>query len=210
MVHAATLLAIVLLAAPLAGHVPLAALAGILLVVAWNMGEWHEFARLRRFNLTYRTILVGTFVLTVVFDLTVAVEFGLVLACVFFVYRMSTLFRIEPVAGIEGLPPDVRVYRLYGSLFFGAVGKVESLSEQLPADCRILALDAQMLISVDTSGLDALQLLQRTLARQGQQLVLCGLNEQPASLVRRGGLAEALGPDGLQPDLAGWLRGRGL
>ena len=94
-VHALTLLAVVLLAAPLAVHVPLAALAGILMFVAWNMGEWHEFARLRRFSPQYRTILVGTFLLTVIFDLTVAVEVGLVLACVFFIYRMSTLFRVQ-------------------------------------------------------------------------------------------------------------------
>jgi SulP family sulfate permease len=96
-VHAATLLVVVLLAAPLAMNVPLASLAGILLYVAWNMGEWHEFVRLRQFSLQYRTILIGTFVLTVVFDLTVAVQVGLLLACVFFIYRMSTLFRVQPL-----------------------------------------------------------------------------------------------------------------
>lgn len=206
MVHAAVLLLIVLLAAPLAAHVPLAALAGILLVVAWNMGEWHEFVRLRQFNLPYRTLLLGTFALTVVFDLTVAVEVGLVLACVFFIYRMSTLFRIEAVAPPPGLPADAQLRRLYGSLFFGAVGKVEGLAESLPASCRVLVLDAQLLISMDSSGLDALQQLQRTLARQGQRLVLCGLNEQPASLIQRGGLAQELGPDGLAPDLSHWLQ----
>jgi len=213
MVHALTLLAIVLLAAPLAEYVPLAALAGILLVVAWNMGEWHEFARLRHFSLPYRTILLGTFALTVVFDLTVAVEVGLVLACVFFIYRMSTLFRVEPVAnpsGDAGRPAGVELRRLYGSLFFGAVGKIEGLAESLPAGCHTLVLDAQMMISMDTSGLDALLQLQRTLQRQGQRLVLCGLNEQPASLAQRGGLAEALGADALMPDLGSWLRSQGL
>jgi SulP family sulfate permease len=93
-VHALTLLAVVLVAAPLALHVPLAALAGILLFVAWNMGEWREFARLKHFLLPYRTTLLGTFVLTVVFDLTVAVEAGLLmLACGFFIYRMSRCSR---------------------------------------------------------------------------------------------------------------------
>lgn len=201
MVHAATLLVIVLVAAPLAEYVPLAALAGILLVVAWNMGEWHEFARLRRFSLPYRTILLGTFVLTVVFDLTVAVEVGLVLACLFFIYRMSTLFRVEP------LPSEIagtQLMRVYGALFFGAVGKVEGLAETLPAGCHTLVLDLHQLISIDTSGLDALIQLQRMLARQGQRLVLCGLNEQPASLIARGGLAEALGPDGIHADLTAW------
>ena len=90
-VHALTVLAVVLVAAPLATNVPLAVLAGILLFMAWNMVEWHEFARLRHFSTAYRTILLGTFALTVVFDLTVAIEIGLVLACGFFIYRMGTL-----------------------------------------------------------------------------------------------------------------------
>ena len=208
MVHAATLLLIVLVAAPLASAVPLAALAGILLVVALRMGEWHEFARLRQFNAPYRTILLGTFVLTVVFDLTVAVEVGLVLACLFFIYRMSTLFRAEPLDDSTGLPPGARVLKLYGSLFFGAVGKVEGLAEQLPADCRELLLDMQLLVSIDSSGLDALAQLQRALARQGRRLTLCGLNPQPASLIERGGLALALGEDGIHADLAAWRQAR--
>lgn len=208
MVHAATLLLIVLVAAPLASAVPLAALAGILLVVALRMGEWHEFARLRQFNAPYRTILLGTFVLTVVFDLTVAVEVGLVLACLFFIYRMSTLFRAEPLDDAIGLPPGARVLKLYGSLFFGAVGKVEGLAEQLPADCRELLLDMQLLVSMDSSGLDALAQLQRALARQGRRLTLCGLNPQPASLIERGGLALALGEDGIHADLAAWRQAR--
>ena len=188
MVHALALLLIVLVAAPLAVHVPLPVLAGILLFVAWNMGEWHEFMRLRQFNLTYGTILVGTFVMTVVFDLTVAVEVGLVLACVFFIYRMSTLFRVEAVAPPEGVwPASTQVYQLYGALFFGAVGKVEALAEQLPASTRVLVLDLQRLVAMDTSGLDALLQLRRQLERQGQTLLLCRLNEQPLGLIRRSG-----------------------
>ncbi|QPF73167.1 STAS domain-containing protein [Roseateles sp. DAIF2] len=208
MVHAAALLLIVLVAAPLASAVPLAALAGILLVVALRMGEWHEFTRLRRFNLPYRTILLGTFALTVVFDLTVAVQVGLVLACLFFIYRMSTLFRAEPLPDFPDAPPGVVLMRLYGSLFFGAVGKVEGLAERLPADCRELVLDMHQLVSMDSSGLDALVQLQRGLAQQGRRLSLCGLNEQPASLIERGGLA--LGEGGIHHDLAAWRRARGL
>jgi sulfate permease, SulP family len=139
-VHALTLLVVVLLAAPLAVHVPLAALAGILMFVAWNMGEWHEFARLRRFSPQYRTILVGTFVLTVIFDLTVAVEVGLMLACLFFIYRMSTLFSVRALAAAD-LPQGVTVLELFGSLFFGAVGKIEALPAQLPEGTRALVLE---------------------------------------------------------------------
>ena len=127
-VHALTLLLVILVAAPLAVNIPLAALAAILLFVAWNMGEWREFARLRQFALTYRTILLSTFLLTVVFDLTVAVEVGMVLAALFFIYRISQLTRVEPVA-LADAPAGVEVYRLTGSLFFGAVSKLEWLTD---------------------------------------------------------------------------------
>ena len=199
-VHALTVLAVVLLAAPLALHVPLAALAGILAFVAWNMGEWREFGRLRHFNAPYRTILVGTFALTVIFDLTVAVEVGLILACVFFIWRMSTLFRAEPRPA-EGAPEGVVVVEVYGSLFFGAVGKLESLSTQ-PAGTRALVLEMHRLISMDTSGLDALTQLHRDLQRQGIALVLAEVNEQPRSLIRRSGFEGEIGVGNIVERLA--------
>jgi sulfate permease, SulP family len=199
LVHAATLLVVVLAAAPLAVHIPLAALAGILLFVAWNMGEWHEFARLRHFSLPYRTILLGTFFLTVVFDLTVAIEVGLVLACVFFIYRMGTLFRVEALAAPE--PKHVVVRRLYGALFFGAVGRLEALAEGLPEGTRVVVLEARRLVALDTSGVDALAQLHRTLERRNVALLLCDLNEQPRSLLERSGLLAALGVLALAPDL---------
>jgi sulfate permease, SulP family len=201
MVHALTLLAVVLLAAPLAMHVPLAALAGILLFVAWNMGEWREFARLRRFSLPYRTILLGTFFLTVVFDLTIAVQVGLVLACVFFIYRMSTLFKVQPYdAG--PLPEGVVSFELFGSLFFGAVGKIEALEQQIAPGTRAVVLEMHRLISLDTSGLDALSHLQRTLKKQGIGLVLANVNEQPLSLMRRAGFADQIGEESIVPTVA--------
>ena len=200
-VHALTILLVVLLAAPLAMNVPLAALAGILAFVAWNMGEWREFARLKHFSIQYRTILVGTFLLTVIFDLTVAVEVGLVLACAFFIYRMGTLFRVQPMPR-GGLPEGVQVFELFGSLFFGAVGKIEQLPSQLEAGTRAVVLDMHRLISMDTSGLDALEQLHRTLQRQGQALVLANVNEQPLSLIRRSGFEQRLGADQIVPTIA--------
>jgi SulP family sulfate permease len=199
-VHAATLLVVVLAAAPLAVHIPLPALAGILLFVAWNMGEWHEFARLRQFSVPYRTVLLGTFFLTVVFDLTVAIEVGLVLACVFFIYRMGTLFRVEAMAAPE--PKHVVVRRLYGALFFGAVGRLEALAEALPDGTRVVVLEAHRLVALDTSGVDALAQLHRTLQRRKVTLLLCDLNEQPRSLLERSGLLAVLGEAALAPDLA--------
>lgn len=196
LVHAATLLLVVLVAAPLAVHVPLAVLAGILLFVAWNMGEWHEFRRLRHFSIQYRTILVGTFLLTVIFDLTVAVEVGLVLACVFFIQRMSTLFRAEPATPRDA-PAGVVVFRLYGALFFGAVAKVETLADQVPQGTRAVVLEMHRLISMDTSGIDALEQLRKVLLRRHTALMLCELNPQPASLVKRSELDVQLGVDNI-------------
>ena len=204
-VHAITLLLIVLLAAPLASLVPLPALAGILLFVAWNMGEWHEFARLRHFSLPYRTILLGTFFLTVVFGLTVAMEVGLVLACVFFIYRMSTLFTVQPHDSAD-LPPGVHVFELVGSLFFGAVGKMEALPEQLPPDTRRVVLEMHRLVLLDTSGLDALKQLHRILKKQDIGLVLAHVEEQPLSLIRRSGFAAVLGEAAIVPTVADAFR----
>ncbi len=202
MVHAAVLLAIVLVAAPLAASVPLAVLAGILLFVAWNMGEWHEFSRLRHFSVRYRTILLGTFFLTVVFDLTVAVEVGLLMACAFFIYRMSTLFTVErdePATGAS--TPGVQVHRLYGSLFFGAVAKVEAVADELPQGTRAVVLEMHRLVSIDTSGLDALEQLHRTLKRQGVRLVLCDLNPQVLDMIRRAEFDAVLGSENIVSDL---------
>jgi sulfate permease, SulP family len=203
-VHAATLLLVLLTAAPLASHVPLAALAGILLFVAWNMFEGHQFVRLRQFSLAYRTLMIGTFTLTIVFDLTVAVEVGLVAACAFFIWRMGTLFTVKParLAADATLPEGVVAFELYGSLFFGAVGKVEALAEQIAPGTRAVVLDMQRLVSLDTSGLDALEQLHRTLQRQQVALVLAGVNEQPLSLMRRSGFEAQLGAEHIVAGMA--------
>ena len=208
-VHAVTLLLILLIAAPLASHVPLAALAGIQMFVAWNMFEGHQFMRLRQFSAQYRLLMVGTFVLTIVFDLTVAVEVGLVTACVFFIWRMGTLFSVKPhvPAGGAALPEGVHAFVLYGSLFFGAVGKIEALPEQLPPGTRAVVLDMQRLVSMDTSGLDALEQLHRLLRRQEVALVLANVNEQPLSLIRRSGFEDVLGAENIVPDVFGAAHG---
>ena len=190
MVHAAALALVVLLAAPLASHVPLAVLAGVLLFVAWNMGEWREFARLRQFSPHYRLLLVSTFLVTVVFDLTLAVELGLVMACLLFVRRQGSLFSAELVSRSERL---LR-YELYGSLFFGAVTKIDPILAEIEAgpDRLDVSLDATRLVALDTTGLDALEQLVETLERKGGRLDMLHLNEQPRDLLRRSGLAARL------------------
>jgi sulfate permease, SulP family len=190
MVHAFTLAAVVLLAAPLAFHIPLAVLAGVLLFVAWNMGEWREFARLRQFSNHYRLMLLSTFGVTIVFDLTVAVELGLVLAVVLFVRRQSEIFRAEPMTRTG----EQATYRLYGSLFFGAVAKIDPIVadvERSPTPLNVL-LDASQLISLDTTGLDALEQLHKAVHKRGGHLGMVGLHPQPRSLIERSGFAARL------------------
>jgi len=206
LVHAATLLLILLVAAPLASNVPLAVLAGILMFVAWNMFEGHQFARLRQFSADYRLKMVGTFVLTIVFDLTVAVEVGLVMACVFFIWRTSTLFTVKPLVSSD-LPPGVQVFELYGSLFFGAVGKIEALAEALPAGTRVVVLEMHRLVLIDTSGLDALEQLHRTLQQQEIGLVLANVNEEPLAMMRRSGFEAVLGAENIVPTVAAAFEG---
>ena len=210
-VHALTLLAIVLVAAPLAAYVPLATLSAIVMVVAINMGEWHEFRELTRFSWNYRIILLVTFFMTVLFDLTVAVELGMVLACIFFIYRMSDLTRIERrVLSSEQLGPQlchadgsprVAAWQVYGALFFGAVNKLEELLDSRSGHPEIVVLDMQRLIQLDTTGLEGLENLHEQLAKRNCSLLLCGLNSQPLSLMTRSGFVDQLGKSSVFIDL---------
>ncbi|MFC5521151.1 SulP family inorganic anion transporter [Polaromonas jejuensis] len=190
LVHALTLVVVVLAAAPLAVHVPLAVLAGILLYVAWNMGEWSEFAELGRASSHYRLIMLGTFLLTVIFDLTVALQVGLILACVLFVRRMSSLFQVVEVARSA----EAASFQLYGALFFGAVAKIDpilSVVESAPQGL-VIRLDVQSLQSLDTSGLDVLEQLRKAIVLRGGRLVVAGLNAQPRAVMERTGFLEKI------------------
>ncbi|MFN0317836.1 MAG: SulP family inorganic anion transporter [Burkholderiales bacterium] len=201
-VHAAVVLVIILIAAPLAANIPLAALAAILMFVAYNMGEWHEFARLKNFSNNYRIILLATFILTVVVDLTVAVEVGLALACLFFITRISSLTRVEPIEeseeDLEGLPHrSVEAYRINGSLFFGTVSKLEGLLDPKRERPKFTVLEMSGLLNLDTTGEEALRTLHGLIDKQGGRLMLCGLQQQPASLIARSGFAAILGSENL-------------
>ena len=208
MVHAVTLLLVILIAAPLAKDVPLACLSAILMFVAWNMGEWREFVHLRHYRMPYRVTLLVVFFLTVIFDLTVAVEVGLVAACLTFIYRISSLSRCEEVAvadfpdlaSVAGPERTLASYRLYGALFFGAVKLIENLQDNLPA--KVLLLDLKNLLYVDSSGADTLNDLARSCHNSGVSLLICGLSHQPLDIARRSGFVNQVGAEHFYPDLA--------
>ena len=205
-VHAVTLLLIIVVAAPLAGLIPLAALAAILLWVAYSMAEWGEFAKLRHYSMFYRITMLSTFFLTVIFDLVVAVEVGLILASLFFIYRMSALTRVDTIA----LPleqsrlPDGRVVgavRIFGSLFFGSVTKLERLLDPNAKLPDVLIVEMHQTINMDNSGLDALESLQKLITRRGGLMMIAGANEQPLMLMKRSGFVKLLGEDNLRSSL---------
>jgi SulP family sulfate permease len=210
-VHAATLLLIILVATPFAVHIPLAALAAILLWVAYSMGEWREFIKLRQYSNFYRTTLLTTFLLTVIFDLVVAVEVGLVLSSLFFIYRISSLTRVDdiPLAEADAQLPDgrrVAAYRLFGSLFFGSVTKLEHLLDPGRKLADVVILEMGHVINMDTTGLDALDALLTLIHKQGGRLLITGVNEQPLSLMNRSGFMNALGESNCVDDLDAALR----
>ncbi len=201
MVHAVTLLVVVLVAAPLANDVPLAALAAILMFVAWNMGEWKAFAHLSQFRLPYRATLLAVFVLTVVVDLTVAVEVGIFAAGLTFIYRIANLTRLEEVraqdqANLAEHAPAVRAWRLYGALFFGAVQLLETIEDAMPpaTPLKTVVLDMKNVIYMDSSGAEALLDFALLCGKKNVHLVVCGLIHQPRDIALRSGLLALLSP----------------
>ncbi len=211
-IHAVVILLIMIIAAPFASHIPMPCLAGILIYIAWNMFDRTEFKRLKQFHITYQLILLGTFFLTIIFDLTVAVQVGLILACIFFIYRISSLTRIEklelpesftheddlPLNDSFDLKNSVEAYGIYGSLFFGAVDKVEDLfNPQDPNRLKpkVIILEMHQLINIDTSGIDALKALNNSLNKHGGQLLVCCANSQPSSLMVRSSFIDEIGPE---------------
>jgi sulfate permease, SulP family len=207
-VHALVLFLIILVAAPLATHIPLAALAAILLWVAYSMGEWKEFLRLRQFSLFYRTTLLSTFFLTVVFDLVVAVEVGLVLSSLFFIYRVSAITTVEEISLDVSVTAkkSVRAYRLFGSLFFGSVTKLEHLLDPRGTLPDTLILELHQLINVDSTGLDALADLLARMQKRGGRMMLVAVNKQPLSLMTRAGFIRQIGAENVVATMDDALR----
>jgi SulP family sulfate permease len=202
-IHAFVLLIIMLVAAPLAFHIPLAVLSAVLMFVAYNMGEWREFPKLKQYSTVYKVIMLATFLLTVVVDLTVAVQVGLVLAAVFFIYRVSTLTEFIPIyLKDDDREKGIVAYKIYGSLFFAVVGKIENLILNTSHTTKVLILDLHQTISIDTTALECLEELNEELHRAGHTLVFCGLNNQAYSLFKRSGFSARLLPGQIQDDFS--------
>jgi SulP family sulfate permease len=211
LVHAVVLLAILLVAAPLAKFIPLATLSAVLVNVALHMGEWHNFARLPKWPASDAAVFLSAFVLTVVVDLTVAVEIGLVLAAVLFIKRVSETTQITSVdetTETEGsqhslvgreIPDGVMVYRIFGAFFFGAVDKLESVLKREKREPAVLILRMRKIVAMDATGLNALEDLYERLRRKGKHLVLSGPHTQPLFLMEKAGFLDRIGRENVCP-----------
>jgi SulP family sulfate permease len=194
-IHALTLLVILLFAAPLASTVPMAVLAATLLVVSYNMGEWHEIGELWRQGWTDRLVWMVTFALTVLADLTVAVEFGMILAALLFIRRVSmttTVSRVTREYVDRGrahilqdkpIPEYVTIFRIHGPFLFGATDKLTNLSASAGELTPIVILRLRNMTAIDATGLRAIQDFADALDREGRTLLLCGAPSQPMRLM---------------------------
>ncbi len=211
LVHAATLLAIVLVAAPLAADIPLATLAAVLFVVAWNMGEWREVGGIVKLDLADKTVWAITFGLTVMADLTLAVEVGMALAALLYIYRVSDTTSIELVTPeyIEDgrvhvlqdkeVPPYVDILRIHGPFLFGTVDKLDDATADLTHFKPIVVLRLRNMTAIDATGLHALERLSDRVRASGRTLLLCGARHQPARFLARSEFIEHVGPENIQP-----------
>lgn len=208
-IHAGFLLAVLLVAAPLASSVPLVTLAAVLIIVAIRMGEWQEFQLLRRKPLGDSAVFLTTFALTVMVDLTTAVQIGMVMAGVLFIKRVADTTEVRAMAreGESGdthvpeLPNDVVIYRVFGALLFGAADKLEPLLRRTGGDVRVIILHVAAVHAMDATALSLLEDLHERLRRHKKHLILCGPHTQPYVVMQRAGFLDRVGLDNVLPDL---------
>lgn len=195
MIHALTLLAIVVFAAPLARFVPLSVLAAILSVVSYNMGEWREIPELLKLSKMEIAVWLATFLLTVFADLTVAVEAGMILAVLVFIRKVTQTTSVSEVTEKyvrEGhvhilqhkvIPAYVTIFRIHGPFLFGATDKIDEITTRLPSLPPIVILRLRNMTAIDSTGLQALENLADQVHESGRELILCGAREQPWRLM---------------------------
>jgi sulfate permease, SulP family len=213
-IHALTLLAIVMFAAPWARFVPLSVLAGILLVVSYKMGEWHEIPELLKLTRLEITVWLATFLLTVFADLTVAVEVGMILAALLFIRKVTmttTVTQVTEEYVREGhahilqdkhIPGYVAIFRIHGPFLFGATDKTQEITSRLASLAPIVVLRLRNMTAIDATGLQALEELADTIHESGRGLILCGAREQPARLMQQAEFEQHVGHENICANIA--------
>jgi len=204
-VHCTTLLLIVLLFAKGAAYVPVAAMSAVLVVVAFRMGEWHELQRLNLMPRSDAAVLLTTCALTVIFDLVIAVEVGMVLAAILFIKRVSQTTEVSRVTGDDVLesheqlacgkdiPKGVLVYRIFGPFLFGAAEKMEDAMESLHEMPQVLILRLHLVSAMDATALNTLESVIERIQKHQGTVILSGLHRQPLDMLRKAGFVEKIG-----------------
>ncbi len=218
MIHAATLLCILLFAAPLVSYVPMAALAGILMIVAYNMGEWREIPQLLKLTKTDISVWLVTFALTVFADLTVAVEAGMILAALLFISRVAATTTVSQVTDdyIEDgrvhilqdkeIPYYATIFRIHGPFLFGATDKISVVTENLHKLPPVVILRLRNMTALDATGLFALEDVAKQLHASKRTLILCGAREQPSRLIHQAEFAAIVGEENICDSVQAALR----
>jgi SulP family sulfate permease len=208
-IHALTLLCILLFAAPLVSYVPMAALAGILMMVAYNMGEWLEIPQLLKLTKTDISIWLVTFALTVFADLTVAVEAGMILAALLFISRVASTTTVSQVTDDyvedgrvhilqdKDIPYYATIFRIHGPFLFGATDKISVVTEHLHTLPPVVILRLRNMTALDATGLFALEEAAKALHASKRTLILCGAREQPSQLIHQAEFAEVIGEENI-------------
>lgn len=212
-VHAVTLLLILLFASRAAAYIPMTVLAAILFVVAWNMGEWREIPELLKHSWADRLVWMVTFALTVLADLTVAVEAGMILAALLFIRRVSTTTTVSRVTKdyIErgrlhtlqdtSIPPYVTIFRIHGPFLFGATDKLTDLIPHVADMAQIVVLRLRNMTAIDATGLKAIQDFSDALHASGRTLLICGTLQQPARLMDQSDFHRHVGRQNILPNV---------
>ena len=208
-VHALTLLCVLLFASRLVSYVPMAVLAGILMVVSYNMGEWREIPQLLKLTKTDISVWLVTFALTVFADLTVAVEAGMILAALLFISRVAATTTVSQVTDdyIEDgrvhilqdkdIPYYATIFRIHGPFLFGATDKISVVTENMHMLPPVVILRLRNMTALDATGLFAIEEVARALQATGRTLILCGAREQPAKLLHEAELEEIIGKNNI-------------
>jgi SulP family sulfate permease len=218
MIHAVTLLCILLFAAPLVSYVPMAVLAGILMIVAYNMGEWREIPQLLKLTKTDISIWLVTFALTVFADLTVAVEAGMILAALLFISRVASTTTVSQVTEDyvedgrvhilqdKDIPYYATIFRIHGPFLFGATDKIWAVTENLHTLPPVIILRLRNMTALDATGLFAIEEVAKQLHASKRTLILCGAREQPAQLIHQAEFAEVIGEENICDNVQDALR----
>jgi SulP family sulfate permease len=217
MIHALTLLVILLFAAPLARFVPLASLAAVLFVVAYNMGEWREIGTILQLSKTDIAVWTTTFALTVLADLTVAVGVGMSLAALLYIYRIAettTVAAVTPEYLEDGkahilqdkdIPSNVTILRIHGPFLFGTTERLAEATRDLARFGDVVILRLRNMTALDATGLHALEQFSERLHKTGRSLLLCGAREQPSRLLSRSDFLKKIGPENVLPHVGAAL-----